>query len=483
MHADGVVCRLLSIDSTALTSLSLYVESALGVGDESAQGVNQHQHETTMNSTQQRRRTAKNSQKHEHLVTGMHPGESPAADGTYNSDTSTDITIGRETALLLPTNSAEHANGSLQTPLKKVARGLSADIPTTVLQGLICERSLLLANRFRVIRTIDIAVACFAERPFKAALTAAQRAMRGMVKGQLLKRYRTDRFQTVYGLTQKGVDWLESRGREAASSVRRVSDMSNPEHRLWAQFLVLASEARGLVSLTEQELLQELNRGKTGKNMIQGLLKVNVDTGGSGSWMSLRPDAVCRERVFGETEVATTWYEVDRSKRGSNREAALAALAMKIGVILADGTRLKSLVVCARTERIQQRALAVIRNLAKAQGELVLIEGRRHFKEVEPGIFTVTAFVEAKGGMRGAMRDAVVGHIVVQMLPTWLPKARVVSDSPVELSGWFAENYLPHRRPASGPIWPGPKALAWTRNCQRSAHREVPSPWPVVQHV
>lgn len=417
------------------------------------------------------------------MATGMQPEASAAAEGTCHSDTSTDITVRRETALPLPTKSAEGTNGSVQTPLKKVARGLSADIPTTVLQGLICERSLLLANRFRVIRTIDIAVACFAERPFKAALTAAQRAMRGMVKGQLLKRYRTDRFQTVYGLTQKGVDWLEARGREAASSVRRVSDMSNPEHRLWAQFLVLASEARGLVSLTEQELLQELNRGKTGSNMVQGLLKVNVGTGGSGSWMSLRPDAVCRERIPGETEVSTTWYEVDRSKRGSNREAALAALAMKIGAQLADGTRLGTVAVFARTERIQQRALAVIRNLSKAQGELVLIEGRRHFKEVEPGLFTVTAFVESKGGIRGAMRDAVVGHIVVQMLPTWLPKARVVSDSPVELSGWFAENYLPHRRPASGPIWPEPKALAWTRNCQWSAHRDASRLKPEVQHV
>ncbi len=62
----------------------------------------------------------------------------------------------------------------------------------------IWTRSLLIANRFRVIRTLDIAACCFPERGFKAALTAAQRAVRGLVKAGLLNRYRTDRFMTVY---------------------------------------------------------------------------------------------------------------------------------------------------------------------------------------------------------------------------------------------------------------------------------------------
>lgn len=364
------------------------------------------------------------------------------------------------TALPLSPGNDKDAVDAKPTARKEVPRGLSAQLPTNVLREMIWERTLLLANRFRVIRTIDVAVSCFAERPFKAALTAAQRAMRGIVKAKLLKRYRTDRFQTVYGLTQKGVDWLDARGREAASSVRRVSDMSNPEHRLWAQFLVLAAEARGLTALTEQELLQGLNRGKLGPPMVQGLLKVNVPSSGSGSWMSLRPDAVCRERIAGDDEEATTWFEVDRSKRGSNREAALGALAMRIGAQLADGTRLRTLVVFARTERIEQRALAVVRNLAKSQGQLVLIEGRRHFTEVEPGVFAVKAFAEKKGTSRGQKSDTVVGHIVVQLLPTWLPKARVERDSTIELSGWFGENYLPHRRPSDSPSWHRPLSIS-----------------------
>ena len=99
----------------------------------------------------------------------------------------------------------EHALSAGQTSGCPVPRGLTAQVGTLALQDRIWTRSLLLVDRFRVIRTIDIAVHCFAERPFKAALSAAQRAVRGMVKAQLLARYRTDRFMTVYGLTQQGV--------------------------------------------------------------------------------------------------------------------------------------------------------------------------------------------------------------------------------------------------------------------------------------
>ena len=125
-------------------------------------------------------------------------------------------------------------------PPRTPSRGLTAKISTTQLKHRIWLRALLTANRLRVIRTIDIAVCCFFERgTYKASLTAAQRAMRGMVKADLLRRYRSDRFQTFYGISQKGVDWLEEAGHEATSSVRRASDMTNPEHRLWAQFWVL----------------------------------------------------------------------------------------------------------------------------------------------------------------------------------------------------------------------------------------------------
>ena len=105
-------------------------------------------------------------------------------------------------------------------------RGITAKISSLALRDAIYERALLLANKFRVVRTLDIAACCFPERPYSAALFAAQRAVRGLVKADLLRRYKTDRHQTVYGLTQRGVDWLGEHGYDASSSVRRVSSSS-----------------------------------------------------------------------------------------------------------------------------------------------------------------------------------------------------------------------------------------------------------------
>jgi len=428
-----------------------------------------------MSKVEQHRDAAQRSQGHTPPETVIRTQVQQAGYGAHHCATPSGHTESPEGASLLPNPQSERVLEVGQGLRRSVPRGLSASIPATALQALIAERALLLADRFRVIRTIDVAVACFAERPFKAALTAAQRAMRGLVNAQLLRRYRTDRFQTVYGLTQKGADWLAERGHEAASSVRRVSDMSNPEHRLWAQFLVLASEARGLSALTEQELLQELNRGKVGASMVQGLLKVNTTPAGRETWMHLRPDAVFREQRRGD-EVATTWFEVDRSKRGANREAALAALAMRMGARLEDGTQLRTIAVFARTERIEQRALAVIRKLAMTQGELVLTEGRRHFGEVEPGIFAVTANIGTRAaGRQVAMEDVVVGHIVVQRLPTWLPKARIEAGTPANMAGWFEENFLPYRRADALPSWCMPRPLMWTHGRRRPDTRRITS--------
>ncbi|MDR7307922.1 hypothetical protein [Rhodoferax saidenbachensis] len=331
----------------------------------------------------------------------------------------------------------------------RVARGLAASISTKSLHSGIWTRTLLVANRFRVIRTIDVAVCCFAERPYKAALTAAQRAMRGMVKANLLRRYRTDRFQTVYGLTQGGVDWLAEAGFEASSSVRRVSDMTNPEHRLWAQFWTLACEARGLQARTEQELLQHLNRNtKPGHALIQGLLSVQIQQASKGRSMLLRPDAVAMEAD------GTTWLEVDRSKRGTDREASLRALASSVGRTLKDGSNLRRVIVFCKTERIRLRALAVLEGLAKGNNSEVLVSGRRHFREQTPGTYEVWNAQEmplADG--RTELVDVLSGQVIIQLLPTWLPKVRIDASNCHSLAGWFDENYLPYARPWTDKPW------------------------------
>lgn len=348
----------------------------------------------------------------------------------------------------------EHALSVGQTSGCPVPRGLTARVGTLALQDRIWNRSLLLVDRFRVIRTIDIAVHCFAERPFKAALSAAQRAVRGMVKAHLLARYRTDRFMTVYGLTQQGAQWLEDRGFEAAASVRRVTDMTNPEHQLWSQFLTLCAEARGLQAMTEQELLLTLNRDlKHDQPPIQGVLHVTTRSAGKRQHLTLRPDALAMEPD------GVTWFEVDRSARGSDRAASLRALVLSMGAKTTLGQPLRRVVVFSRTSRIHQRVMATLDGLVKDSAAVGLMEGRRQLKLFETGCYEVHQSVEVKlRDGRSQLQDRLAGYVIVQELPIWLPRVRLDGRGGWSMRGWFDDNYLPYRRPAAMAPWPRPQS-------------------------
>lgn len=341
-----------------------------------------------------------------------------------------------------------------QTVPKQVRRGLSATASTAQLRSAIWKRALAIANRFRVLRTVDVAIACFPERDFKAALTAAQRATRGLVKAGLLRRYRTDRFQTVYGLTQPGARWLQEAGVEAKASVRRVSDMSNPEHALWAQFIVLAAEARGLKASTEAELLRTLSTSTADtQHGKQGLLRVESKTPNSSVHHYLRPDA-----VFDEHDGAA-WIEIDRSARGANRAAALRTLALGVGAKLVDGRALRRVVVFTRTERIRGRVMAVLRGVAEQSRESALVRGRRMLKEVEADSFEVWMTIDRRhADGRSSLVDKLAGHVIVQALPTWLPRLRLDGRGESSTAGWLGENYLPYRRPHGLPAWDTPQS-------------------------
>ena len=347
-------------------------------------------------------------------------------------------------------------------------RGATAHMSSLALQEAIYLRALLLTNRFRVIRTIDIAAYCCPERPFKAALTAAQRAVRGLVKLQLLRRYRTDRFQTVYGLTQRGVDWLADRGHDAASSIRRVSDMTNPEHRLWAQFLVICAWSRNLDAFMEAELMQRLNTAakpgaKTAARTIQGYITVDVHRAKGTVRKHLRPDAVAYEDRGG----GVAWFEVDRSKRGSDRQADLTALIGAIGSKTADGKTLRRVVVMCKTDRIERDAARIVENVAAVWNEQVLIEGRRHIKRYDDGVYEVLSAVPLKrSDGRRVLRDELVGHVIVQMLPTWLPKVRIDASNVWSCDGWFDDNYVPYRRPPTLGQWAAATSPLWTASTE-----------------
>lgn len=334
---------------------------------------------------------------------------------------------------------------------KTVSRGLTNTVATHALQQRVWLRSLSMLARMRVMRTLDVAVHCFAERAFKASLSAAQRAVRGMVKAKLLRRYRTDRFQTVYGLTARGAGWLADQGVDAAASVRRVSDMSNPEHRLWSQFLVLCCEARGLRAMTEGELLVALNVGRT-TELVSSLLNVHVSTGSHTEVRGLRPDLVATDR-----DGRCVWFEVDRSKRSAGREAALRALVCAMGARLSNGQGLGRIAVFTRNTRMEKRATAVLENLAAEQAEHVLTEGRRRVVAgPTPGLYEVWAGVlgTSQDGRR-AVEDRLVGRVSIQALPTWLPKVRIDASNQHSTAGWFSDNALPYALAPSEPPWTG----------------------------
>ena len=86
--------------------------------------------------------------------------------------------------------------------------------------------------------------------------------------------------------------------------MRRVTDMTNPEHRLWSQFLTLCAEARGLQAMTEQELLLALNRDmKPEQSPVQGLLHVTARSAGKRQHLTNERDfpvpsaaRICAER-------------------------------------------------------------------------------------------------------------------------------------------------------------------------------------------
>lgn len=330
-----------------------------------------------------------------------------------------------------------------------MTRGITSEVGSKVLQERIWLRSLMLVNRLRVIRTIDLAAHNFAERPFKAALSAAQRAVRGMVKAGLLARYRTDRFMTVYGLTTRGALWLEDQGVQAVASVRRVTDMTNPEHRLWAQFLVVCAQARGLKAMTEPELLQALSRqAPVDGQSPAGLLPVAAKGPSRRQEAWLRPDAAAFESD------GLTWFEVDRSARGSARASALRRLVLSVGASTTLGPVLRRVVVFTRTERIHNRVLATLKSLSVETESQSALTGRRRLVPTTPEQFEVWASVDEqlKDG-RVRLVEKCVGHVMVQALPVHLPRVRMDGRGGYQASGWFDENALPYVKPP-GQTWP-----------------------------
>ncbi len=116
-----------------------------------------------------------------------------------------------------------------------------------------------------------------------------------------------------------------------------------------------------------------------------------------------------------------------------------------------------------KTERIERDALRIVEQLAAEANEKVLMEGRQHIRRYDNGVYEVWTSIpfKRKDG-RSALVDERIGHVIVQMLPTWLPKVRVDASNRWSTDGWFEDNCLPYKRPPTtgrcevptSPLWP-----------------------------
>lgn len=302
--------------------------------------------------------------------------------------------------------------------------------------------ALAIANRFRVIRVIDIAAGLFAHRAFKAALSAAQRTVGRLVDDRLLTRYRSLSGQTYYGLAARGASLLRESGvaLEAEPSASRASERTNPEHSLWIAFAVLCCQSRGIRALTEGELLVRLGHAA---DSPASPLRYSPDGRGT---KRLIPDAV----GFDGSELA--WFEIDRSARGSARLDDLVGLVGRMGAAVALGATLRlpmrRVVIWCKTPGILRRNRThltgtVVRNGARAPRLHVDIARRPALRHLGDDIYEVSRDVTVRlPDGREAVQTVVAGCVHLQLLPRHLLSYSYRQGQP---SGWFDDGSLPFK--------------------------------------
>lgn len=317
-------------------------------------------------------------------------------------------------------------------------------------------RVLRVTNRFRQVRSIDVAAALFPEREFKAALSAAQRAMGRLVRDRMLTRYRSLSGQTYYGLAKRGADLLRENAADnppdgqAEPSASRACEKTNPEHSLWCAFAVACCEARGMAAFAERELQPRFAAGIDSPRRFP-----LVYAGDDGRRKGLMPDVVALEREGN----SLVWFEIDRSGRGSARLDDLVGLVKKLGtyVDMGDGSTrlLRRVVVWCKTLGILRR------NRTHLTGKVMLKRGPvprvRIGNSDEPAlrhrgddVYDLLKDVEVtlpNGYVQ--IETRVVGQIHLQLLPTHLPG---YSYRHGKAKGWFDDGSLPYRLP--GAEWP-----------------------------
>lgn len=337
----------------------------------------------------------------------------------------------------------DHAAGS--------PRARQADIRLGVLR---------VVNRFRQVRAIDVAAALFPERAFKAALSAAQRAIGRLVRDKMLTRYRSLSGQTYYGLTKRGADLLRDNAAndpedgQAEPSASRACEKTNPEHALWCAFAVACCEARGMPALTERELLPRYLAGGARRYPLAYRGADERPRGLMPDVLSLEPDGM-----------NAVWFEIDRSARGAQRLEDLVGLVGRLGakVDLGNGNTaaLRRVIVWCKTPGILRRnrthltgnATTSCGSVPRLRVGVFYEPALRHLGD---DVYEMWRDVEVKlPNGYVAVQTRAVGYLHLQLLPTHLPG---YSYRHGQVRGWFDDGSLPFRLP--GDEWPPLRAPA-----------------------
>ena len=303
--------------------------------------------------------------------------------------------------------------------------------------------ALLLMDRLRFVRTLDLAFHLYANRSFTAALAAANNLMKRLMRNGFVSAHNSRvGGMRIYGIAQRGVNFLRDHAGHEAKAHRSLKDIKNPEHRLWANLIVITAEARGLAAMTESEVLAfEHKAGKTvcderGKErIIPAKLLTVTNARDPGTKKGLTPDVLLQhgnERI---------WGEIDTSKRSSQRVSDLLQLVSKVGSTLSDQTHLERVVVFTKERRFYTHITGVFARKAEERIE----RASSYLKPTtEEGVFDVwyrPSMAEDRPGRPA--QDLCCGRVQVQMLPDIRDRGE----------GWYEQDWLPYAR-RDEQAWP-----------------------------
>jgi hypothetical protein len=324
-------------------------------------------------------------------------------------------------------------------------------------------RALKVIARFEQARTIDIAAALFPEREFKAALSAAQRTVRGLRAAKYVTKYLSDSRRVYYGLSAKGARLLRDFAYEggdgtAQATARRVCEKTNPEHALWSAFYTIACEVRGLSAWTERELKPRYLRADQATHATIRSFPLTYQ-GGDGKSKGLMPDAMA---TLVDSDRSVIWFEIDRSARGPARLDDLVSLVKKLGtkVNMGDGEThvLRKVVIVCKTQSILRRDRTHLLGRSTAGCQLLRVRLSENTDEPalierEPGCLDFYRRREVRKGKRVSEVVEVAGQVHLQLLPMHLSSYSYKDGAP---HGWFDDGNLPFRDPDGAWAEPTP---------------------------